>query len=106
MDDAFSWIKGNPLCTYSAYPYTSGSGSTGTCNSTCVGAVTLAGHMHVDVPGEAAMLPAISLSAAVAADSSVFQLYKGGVLDSEACGTVLGHGALVVGFGTNNSTGK
>lgn len=107
MPDAFDWIKTNPVCTLAAYPYTSGSGSTGTCQTGCVGAVTLSG--YTDVPTENAMLAAISkgpVSVAIEADTSIFQLYAGGVLDNPSCGKKLDHGVLVVGFGTDTDLGK
>jgi len=34
-----------------------------------------------------------------------FQLYKGGVLESDACGTTLDHGVLVVGSGRDEASG-
>jgi hypothetical protein len=69
--------------------------------------VTLTG--FTDVPGEAGMLPAIKtgpVSAAIQANQPVFQLYKGGVLDDDACGTTMDHGVLAVGFGTDSVSGK
>ena len=38
------------------------------------------------------------VSVAVEADSAVFQMYTGGVVDSTACGTSLNHGVLAVGY--------
>jgi hypothetical protein len=56
MDNAFKWIEKNGICTEAAYPCTSGSGSSGTCKTTCAKAVTLAG--FTDVPAESAVLSA------------------------------------------------
>jgi len=42
-------------------------------------------------------------SVTVAADSSVFQRYKSGVLNSSACGTRLDHAITAVGYGTEGS---
>jgi len=103
MDNAFKWISKNGLCTESDYPYTSGHGQTGTCQTTCQKVVTVTG--YTDVPGESGMLAAISkgpVSVAIEADKSAFQLYKGGVLDNAACGKKLDHGVLAVGFGTDS----
>ena len=52
----------------------------------------------------AALKQAVSkgpVSVAVEADSIVFQLYTGGVIDSTACGTSLNHGVLAVGYGAD-----
>merc|ERR1719162_260580 len=46
-------------------------------------------------------LTASTVSVAIEADKSAFQLYKGGVLDNAACGTKLDHGVMVVGYGTD-----
>ena len=41
------------------------------------------------------------VSVAVEADSAVFQMYTGGIVDDSACGTSLNHGVLAVGYGEN-----
>ena len=43
-------------------------------------------------------------SVSVAADSSVFQHYKTGVITSSSCGTSTDHAVLAVGYGTSGST--
>jgi len=40
------------------------------------------------------------VSVAIEADTSVFQSYSTGIISSDACGTQLDHGVLVVGYGT------
>jgi len=104
MDNAFGWIKSNGgICTESSYPYTSSTGSTGTCKSTCSPQVTLTGHTDVASKDETSLKAAVAnqpVSVAIEADKSAFQLYKSGVLDSSSCGTNLDHGVLVVGYGT------
>jgi len=40
------------------------------------------------------------VSVTVQADTSVFQMYSSGILDSEECGTNLDHAITAVGFGT------
>lgn len=38
----------------------------------------------------------------VEADTRVFQMYTGGILDSTACGTYLDHAITAVGYGSEN----
>jgi C1A family cysteine protease len=109
MDNAFEWIEKNGICTESDYPYTSGTGITGTCKTTCSPAVTVTGFTDVPSKDEAALKSAISkqpVSVAIEADKSAFQMYKSGVLDSTSCGTNLDHGVLAVGYGTDSASGK
>lgn len=110
MDNAFEWVqRGNALCTEADYPYSSGSGITGTCKKTCTGEVTISGHTDVPRDDEEALKSAVAqqpVSIAIEADKSAFQLYRSGVLDSSSCGTQLDHGVLIVGYGTDSSTGK
>jgi len=104
MDNAFKWIEKNGLCLETDYPYTSGSGKTGTCKTTCKPAATLTGFQDVPSKNEDALKAAIMkqpISVAIEADKSAFQLYKGGVLDNAGCGTKLDHGVLIVGYGTD-----
>jgi len=109
MDNAFEWIQKNGICTESSYPYTSGSGVTGTCKKSCTPVATNTGHHDVPAKDEDALKSAAAstpVSVAIEADKSAFQLYKSGVLDSSSCGTKLDHGVLVVGYGTDSSSGK
>jgi len=109
MDNAFEWIMKNGICTEADYPYTSGTGSSGVCKTTCAPAVTITGFTDVPSRDEAALKSAVSkqpVSIAIEADRSAFQLYKSGVLDSTSCGTNLDHGVLVVGYGTDGASAK
>jgi len=111
MDNAFEWIEKNGIASEAAYPYTSGSGVTGTCDKAKSAApvVTITSFRDVPKGDEDALKSAVAqgpVSIAIEADKSAFQLYKGGVLDSAACGEKLDHGVLVVGYGTDSDTGK
>ena len=112
MDNGFTWVEKNGLCLEADDPYTSGTGTTGTCNgksATCAPNVTVTGFTDVKSGDENALLAAVAnqpVSIAIEADKSAFQMYKGGVLDNPACGTKLDHGVLVVGFGTDASLSK
>merc|ERR1712070_1045165 len=105
MDNAFTWVSQNGICSESSYPYTSGGGVTGTCKkSSCNPVATLTGHTDVPSKDETALKAAVSkqpVSVAIEADKSAFQFYAGGVLDNPACGTRLDHGVLIVGYGTD-----
>lgn len=104
MDNAFKWIESNGgICAEADYPYTSGSGISGTCKKTCQNAVTLTGFEDVPTKDENALAAAVAkqpVSVAIEADKQAFQLYKSGVFTSATCGTNLDHGVLVVGYGT------
>lgn len=111
MDNAFEYIEKNGIATEANYPYTSGTGTTGTCSKPKAAqkAVTLTSFKDVPKGDEDALKSAVAqqpVSIAIEADKSVFQLYKGGVLDSKACGKKLDHGVLIVGYGTDSASGK
>jgi len=111
MDNAFAWIEKNGIAAEEAYPYTSGEGTTGTCDTTksAKPVVTISSFRDVPKEDEDALKSAVAqgpVSIAIEADKSAFQLYKGGVLDSPDCGTKLDHGVLIVGYGTDSSLGK
>jgi len=106
MDNAFTWVETHGLATESSYPYTSSSGTSGTCDSTANPVVTVTG--YTDVSSEDDLQSAVAqqpVSVAIEADQSVFQYYTSGVIDSTSCGTTLDHGVLVVGYGTDSTYG-
>jgi len=108
MDNAFEFIVTNGgIDTEKDYPYTSGSGSSGTCKSDAKKVVTITAHTDVPQKDEDALKVAVAqqpVSVAIEADKSVFQLYKSGVLTSKECGTTLDHGVGIVGYGTESGT--
>lgn len=104
MDNAFGWIKHNGICAEADYPYTSGSGTQGTCTKGCKPVVTVTGFTDVPSNDENALKRAVAngpVSIALEADKLPFQLYRGGILDNSACGTQLDHGVLIVGYGND-----
>lgn len=70
--------------------------------------VTIDGYEDVQPGSEAALKRAVArqpVAVAIQADQRVFQLYAGGVLDGQACGTQLDHGVLVAGYGHDEASG-
>merc|ERR1719231_2094732 len=103
MDNAFTFLESDGQCLESAYPYTSGSGSVASCQS-CTAVVRVTSFTDVTSQDEDALKIAVAqqvVSVAIEADQMAFQMYTGGVLDSESCGTSLDHGVAVVGYGTD-----
>jgi len=112
MDYAFQYVKDNGGITSEAnYPYISGNGRS---NYTCQSKPSvshIASFKDVQVNSEAQLLAALQfgpVSVAIEADQLCFQLYRSGILTSASCrcGTNLDHGVLLVGYGTDATTGK
>merc|ERR1712007_76565 len=104
MDNAFTYLESHGQCLESAYPYTSGSGSRGSCRDSCTPHVRVTSFTDVPSREEDSLRSAVAqqvVSVAIEADQYAFQMYTGGVLDSESCGTNLDHGVAVVGYGTD-----
>jgi C1A family cysteine protease len=104
MDNAFAWIKTNGgICAEADYPYTSGSGTSGTCKTTCKNVATLTGFQDVPKGNEDALYTALtSAPVSIAVDAGKFQLYKSGILNPLlGCGKKLDHGVTLVGYGTD-----
>lgn len=67
--------------------------------------MTVTGYTDVPSMNEDSLQQAVSqhpVSVAIEADTTVFQSYTSGILDSTSCGTYLDHGVLAVGYGTDN----
>jgi len=106
MDDAFTWMKKNGgIGSEADYPYTSGSGQTGTCQKgvTNVKNTAPTGFTDVQTGSVTALESAVvkqPVSIAIQANQAAFQSYKSGVLTGK-CGQRLDHGVLLVGYGTD-----
>uniref|UniRef100_K3WFK9 Peptidase C1A papain C-terminal domain-containing protein n=1 Tax=Globisporangium ultimum (strain ATCC 200006 / CBS 805.95 / DAOM BR144) TaxID=431595 RepID=K3WFK9_GLOUD len=103
---ALQYVKSKgSICTADSYPYTSGDGTTGTCNTSSCTAKTLSISSITSVSGtEAALISAIAkqpVAVAVAAGNNAWKQYSGGVLSS--CETTdLDHAVLAVGYDTTS----
>jgi len=99
------------LCTEASYPYTSGTGNTGTCLTTCkpVSAAKVASYVKVTPYSDSALMTALTVgpvSIALEADTRSFQLYNSGIYsDYAGCGGAnpqLDHAVVLVGYGSSN----
>lgn len=104
MDSAFHYVMDNGLCLESAYPYTSGKSTVaGTCQTTCVPAVTISGCADTTPNNQITLKEAVSMgpvSIAIQADSKIFQSYTSGIITGTSCGQTLDHGVVITGYGT------
>lgn len=103
MDGAFQYAIENGMCSYDEYSYNAVKGDCETCNTIA----NFKGCVDVTPNNEQHLKEAVSLnpvSVAIEADTKTFQLYTGGVITSDACGTDLDHGVLTIGFGIEDNT--
>jgi len=104
MEGAFKYLIQNGQCTLSSYPYTSGTGKSGDCQS-CESIAKFTSCSDVKPNDQISLKGAVSqqpVAVAIEADTRYFQSYNGGILDSPSCGTSLDHGVLIVGYGEEN----
>jgi len=108
------WLT--PVChtsidAHNSYTYTSGTGITGSCKNNLIKehVASIGGFNDVPANNPHEMKMAVSkqpVSIAIDAANSDFMMYTSGVLTSETCGTSLDHGVLIVGYGSDDSTGE
>lgn len=104
MDGAFKYIKEHGQCSLSSYPYTSGNGKSGSCQS-CSSVAHISSCSDVKPNDQISLKGAVAqqpVSIAISADTKLFQSYSSGVITSTSCYTSLDHGVLIVGYGTEN----
>jgi len=98
----FMYAEDSPLETELEYPYTSGTGKSGSCKyKSSEGVGTVKGFKEV-AKSATQLKAAVSkgpVSVAIEADKTVFQHYRTGVITGSTCGTHLDHGVLAVGYG-------
>ena len=104
MEGAFNYVIEHGQCSDSSYPYTSGSGTSGSCKS-CSSVAHMSSCSDVKPNDQISLKGALAqqpVSVAISADTRVFQSYTSGVITSSSCYTSLDHGVLAVGYGTEN----
>jgi len=100
---ALEYVESKGLCSWTGYgPYTA---RDGTCKDTQCQPVITAGALtgYTNVSGEPGILQALQqgpVSVLVEADTSAFQFYHSGVLDSPSCGSQIDHAILATVYGT------
>ncbi len=105
MTNSFNYLKKYKHMTRASYPYT---GVQATCKyNSATGLILSRGFVNVangDPDAHIAALQKQPISAAINANSSIFQLYKGGIISDPNCGTSLNHAINLVGYGEENGT--
>ena len=104
MTTAFHYVADkHPLCKAVDWPYEPRNGA---CNVTCKPYVGITGYSTVMGGNEDVLQAAVAkhpVSVAVDASNEVWQLYRGGVIDSPTCGKQLDHALLLVGYGIDSN---
>ena len=100
---AFEYVEKNPLESEDDYSY---EGRDGKCHyDRSKGVGTVSNYVNVTPSSADELKAAIAkgpVSVAIEADQLAFQLYFGGVITKDHCGTDLDHGVLAVGYGSEN----
>ena len=109
MDKAFEYAESTAIATEADYPYTSGNGRRGSCDSSKLEGASLKVTTYTDVEANSssqlkAALDKQPVSVAIQANKLVFQMYKTGVITGTKCGTNLDHGVLAAGYGVEDGT--
>lgn len=105
MDNAFKYaIENGGMCAEADYSYQAKKNDA--CK-TCTPVATFSSCVDVTPSNEVDLQKAVAVgpvSVAIEADTKVFQMYTGGVITGDACGTNLDHGVLAAGYGTESGT--
>lgn len=105
MTSVDEYAMSNPLCLEEDYPYTSGNGRAGNCQTSCEGIVTVESCYEIEENNQQQLKDAVygqPVSVAIDASTPYFQMYSGGIIDSDKCGTDLDHAVFLIGYGTEN----
>ncbi len=89
---AFEYIESaGGLMTAQAYPYTSGGGTTGTCQAVKNPVVTVTGYTMVNSEADMGTFVSSTGPLSVCVDASTWQSYTSGVVTAASCGTDIDH---------------
>jgi len=91
--------------TEAEYPYTAGTGTSGTCQKKGTPVAFVSKVNTVKRWSADSLIAAIAqgpVSVTVEADTKVFQGYTGGIMNSKECGTSLDHAITAVGYGVKD----
>lgn len=103
---AFLYLEHHEQELESDYPYTSGSGTSGSCKfDKTKGKVGIKTYTNVPAQSVEQLKAAIDkqpVAVTIEADKTVFQQYTSGIMDSKLCGTNLDHAVAAVGYGTES----
>jgi len=105
IDPAYQYVTQYGIESAASYPYLQ---EQNTClyNESQV-VLSISGFTDVPVNDNYQLQVAVAqqvVSAAVEADGQGFQFYSGGIYSDPACGTVLDHAILIVGYGSQNGS--
>lgn len=103
MTNSFEYLQKFKHMNRDSYPYTAQQGRCSYDESD--GVTTVKSYKEIqsgDVDGHMAALQNQPISIAIAAASSTFMLYKGGIMSSSSCGTNVDHAVNLVGYGSEN----
>ncbi len=103
MTNSFKYLQSFKHMTRESYPYTAQQGKCQYDENDGVTKVkSYKSIQSGDVDGHIAALQNQPISIAIAAASSTFMLYKGGIISSSACGTNVDHAVNLIGYGSEN----
>jgi hypothetical protein len=92
-ESAYPYITRQQACKYNA----------------SVGLYTITGYADVAINNPSALMAAVAqqpVSAGIDAMQSVFQSYRSGIIPASTCGTSVDHAVLVIGYGSDATTGQ
>ena len=103
MTNTYNYLKANSIMLETDYVYRA---RQGTCKySSSKGKFKVTSYVNVPKNDPAALMQAVAkqpVAVALRASSSVFQLYRSGIISSTSCGTRVDHAVNLIGYGTEN----